>query len=60
MNRGDRREAVFEDDQDQERFLQTLAEACQKALWQVHAYLTWLLYRQERGQTVDSDIRQYN
>jgi hypothetical protein len=38
MNRGDRREAVFEDDQDQERFLQTLAEACQKALWQVHAY----------------------
>jgi hypothetical protein len=33
MNRGHRREAVFEDDQDHERFLQTLAEACQKALW---------------------------
>ena len=38
MNRGDRREAIFEDDQDYQRFLQTLAEACQKALWQVHAY----------------------
>src|SRR6266436_9180738 len=38
MNRGDRREAIFEDDQDYQLFLQTLAEACQKALWQVHAY----------------------
>src|SRR5664280_1198755 len=38
MNRGDRREAIFEDDEDRERLLQTLTEACQKTGWQVHAY----------------------
>jgi REP element-mobilizing transposase RayT len=38
MNRGDRREAIFQDEPDYERFLQTLAEACGKAKWQVHAY----------------------
>jgi putative transposase len=27
MNRGDRREAIFKDDQDRERFLETLGEA---------------------------------
>ena len=38
MNRGDRREAIFEDDEDRERLLQTLTQACQKTEWQVHAY----------------------
>ena len=38
MNRGDRREEIFRDDKDQELFLTTLAEACAKADWQVHAY----------------------
>jgi putative transposase len=38
MNRGDRREAIFEDDKDRERFLATLTEACEKTAWQVHAY----------------------
>src|SRR5580698_3473365 len=38
MNRGDRREAIFEDDQDRQRFLETLTEACAKTGWQVHAY----------------------
>ena len=38
MNRGDRREAIFEDDQDRQRFLETVSEACQKTAWQVHAY----------------------
>jgi putative transposase len=38
MNRGDRREAIFEDDEDRERLLQTLTEACEKTGWQVHAY----------------------
>src|ERR1035441_9604963 len=38
MNRGDRREAIFEDDEDRQRLLQTLTEACQKTGWQVHAY----------------------
>ena len=37
MNRGDRREAIFKDDKDRERFLETLAECCIKTDWQVHA-----------------------
>lgn len=38
MNRGDRREQIFVDDQDRGRFLETLGEACAKTGWQVHAY----------------------
>ena len=38
MNRGDRQEAIFEDDDDRRRFMDTLAEACLKTGWQVHAY----------------------
>jgi putative transposase len=37
MSRGDRREAIFRDDQDQERFLNTLGEVCEKSGWEVHA-----------------------
>jgi REP element-mobilizing transposase RayT len=37
-NRGDRREAIFKDDQDRQRFLETLAECCQKTHWEVQAY----------------------
>jgi REP element-mobilizing transposase RayT len=37
MNRGDRREEVFKDDPDRERFLATLGEACVKTGWQIHA-----------------------
>ncbi|MEY4385448.1 MAG: hypothetical protein RLY20_731 [Verrucomicrobiota bacterium] len=37
MNRGDRREAIFLDDEDRQRFLDTLEEACGKTAWQVHA-----------------------
>jgi putative transposase len=37
MNRGDRREAIFRDDQDRKRFLKTLEETCEKTSWQVHA-----------------------
>jgi hypothetical protein len=32
MNRGDRREAIFADDQDRHRFLDTLGEACEKTV----------------------------
>ena len=38
MNRGDRREAIFKDAEDRERFLSTLAQACRKTDWQVHAW----------------------
>lgn len=37
MNRGDRREAIFRDDQDRELFWAALTEACGKTGWQVHA-----------------------
>ncbi len=37
LSRGDRREAIFKDAQDRERFLATLGEACVKACWQIHA-----------------------
>ncbi len=37
MNRGDRREEIFRDDQDRERFLETLGEVCAKTGWRVHA-----------------------
>ena len=38
MSRGDRREDIFHDDVDRQEFLKTLAEACQKTGFQVHAY----------------------
>jgi REP element-mobilizing transposase RayT len=37
MSRGDRREAIVNDDHDHFRFLDTLGEACGKTGWQVHA-----------------------
>lgn len=38
MSRGDHSEDIFLDDVDRQDFLKTLAEACQKTDWQVHAY----------------------
>ncbi len=38
LSRGDRREPIFRDDRDRTRFVETLAEACRKTAWQVHAY----------------------
>jgi len=38
MSRGNRRQDIFLDDVDRQDFLKTLAEACQKTGWQVHAY----------------------
>ena len=37
MSRGDRQENIFVDDVDRQDFLKTLAEACQRTGWQVHA-----------------------
>jgi len=39
MNRGDRRERIFMDDEDRQRFVETLGEVCAKTGWQVHAYV---------------------
>ena len=38
MSRGDRKEKIYEDDEDRRIFLKTLGEACEKAGWEVHAY----------------------
>jgi putative transposase len=38
MNRGDRREPIFQDDADRHRFVETLGEACVRSGWQAHAY----------------------
>src|SRR5256885_6104532 len=38
MSRGNRRQDIYLDDVDRQDLLKTLAEACQKTGWQVHAY----------------------
>lgn len=38
MNRGDRREPIFVDDNDRELFVETLGQTCEKCGWQVHAF----------------------
>ena len=38
MSRDDRRERIFLNDVDRQDFVKTMAEACQKTNWQVHAY----------------------
>ena len=35
MNRGDRREAIFLDEEDRKAFLTTLRQACAKTGWQI-------------------------
>lgn len=39
MSRGDHQEAIFRDDQDRRRFLETMGEACQQTGWRIHAYV---------------------
>jgi putative transposase len=39
LNRGDRREPIFKDDQDRRAFVEALAAVCAKTGWQVHAYV---------------------
>ena len=39
MVRGNHRQAVFGDNADRRRFLETLGEACEKTGWRVHAYV---------------------
>jgi putative transposase len=38
MNRGDRGEPIFRDDEDRRRFGRALGETCARAPWQVHAF----------------------
>src|SRR5260370_41551907 len=38
MSGGNRRQDIYLDDVDRQDFLKTLAEACQKSGWQIHAF----------------------
>ena len=38
LNRGDRREPIFKDNEDRQRFVSTLGEVCVKTGWQVQAF----------------------
>ena len=55
MNRGDRREAIFRDDEDRRGFLETPGQACEKTGWQVHAYclMTNHVLRKETVMTLE-------
>jgi REP element-mobilizing transposase RayT len=58
MNRGDRRAAIFFEDEDRELFLETLGEVCEKTDWQVHAWCLMsnhfhLVSETPRGNLVD-------
>jgi REP-associated tyrosine transposase len=39
MNRGDHLEAIFRDDRDRRRFLETLGEGCESAGWVIHSFV---------------------
>jgi len=39
MARGDHGQAIFRDDKDRERFLETVGETCAKTGWRIHAYV---------------------
>ena len=39
MARGNQGRAIFDDDRDRLRFLETLGEACEKTGWRIHAYV---------------------
>jgi hypothetical protein len=38
MNRGDRREIIFRDDEDRARFLGTVGQTCEKTGWEVQGW----------------------
>jgi hypothetical protein len=39
MARGNHGQSIFKDDKDRHRFIETLAEACEKTGWKVHAFV---------------------
>ena len=57
MSRGNRRQDIYLNDVDRQDFLKTLAEACQKTGWQIHAFCLmnnhyhWSWKPPGRGQT---------
>jgi putative transposase len=58
MARGSHGQAIFADDEDRKIYLETLAEACQRTGWRVHAYVLMgnhyhLLVETPEGNLVD-------
>jgi len=40
ISRGDRGEAIYQDDEDQRLFLQFLGEVCERTGWLIHAFIS--------------------
>jgi REP element-mobilizing transposase RayT len=55
-SRGDRREAIYEDDEDREAFLKTLAEVVERYNWQCHAYCLMTNHYHLVVETVDGNL----
>lgn len=59
MCRGDRREPIFEDDEDRHTFLRTLTECCEKSGWRIYAWVLmsnhyhWVLQTPEANLVMD-------
>ena len=54
--RGDRREAIYEDDEDRERFLEVLAEVVERFNWICHAYCLMSNHYQLVVETPDGNL----
>lgn len=57
-SRGDRREAIYEDDEDRQRFLDTLAEVAERYNWVCHAYCLMTNHYHLVAETVEGKLSQ--
>jgi REP element-mobilizing transposase RayT len=57
-SRGDRREAIYEDDEDRQRFLDVLAEVVERFNWICHAYCLMTNHYHLVAETVEGNLSQ--
>jgi putative transposase len=57
-SRGDRREAIFRDDQDREEWLTVLGEVCSRYNWRCHAYCEMTNHYHVVVETPDANLSQ--
>jgi REP element-mobilizing transposase RayT len=57
-SRGDRREAIYEDDEDRRRFLDVLAEVAERYHWICHAYCLMTNHYHLVAETVEGNLSQ--
>jgi len=55
-SRGDRREAIYEDDEDRQRFLDTVAEVVERYNWVCHAYCLMSNHYHLVAETVEGNL----